>query len=101
MRAFTELSEGSQILALAGRHAIEADTKKLMVQLLQRQTRGLPCHLLVDAAFGGEIPGAIAPFLKEVWIALGLFVDFLEGALRDRCALVAHRAAYDFIRFGL
>jgi hypothetical protein len=78
-----KLSHGTQEFFLAGGEAVESDAEKVVVKALQGVSGGIGNDVEGHGAGGGSISCLVAPFLKEVGVALGEGDDLIEGIVLD------------------
>src|SRR5204863_8528713 len=88
MRARAKLRHRAQVVALAGREAVEAHAEESMIQRAERGRGGAGDVDLGDGRLVGDVPRVRAPLLQEVRIALGVAHEGAERAGADVGALV-------------
>ena len=77
--SWPELGHGNNVLPLFGSEPIKSHFKKTVIQAPGRFIRHLRCVRNFNPFALRNIPALVAPFLKEVWIPLGLEQYLVQG----------------------
>src|ERR1035441_7194761 len=100
VRRGTHPGQGSQVVLLLGSQAVEAHTEETLVQAADGQLCGPMNVGNLHGGTGGDVPGFLAPLLKEIGVALGDFDDLGEGFRGELRALIADRNLQGLSRIG-